>query len=195
MLRRLAHRGFVGMWVDLFGYGPGTSPEVELNLALGTPHLRSADGRYLFYDLRPYAARYRSAESIWSEAQKRAWYPVELIFQRGFYEEDRDGAHSWHWARKQGQLVLVNPLETWRQVRVSMQLRTGFDKPRTIRISILDHTESVSVGRVLPWERVVALPPLGLLELSFSCDCKRVNAPSDPRNLYFNIDDLKVEDR
>jgi hypothetical protein len=166
-----------------------------LTAALGAPPLRSANARYLFYDLRPYAARCLSAESAWSEPQRRSRYPVELTFERGFYDEDHDASHGWHWAGKHGRLVLVNPLNSRRNVLVSMLLRTGFDEPQNIRVSGPDRTDNLAVGRVWAWRRSIALPPLGQAALSFSCDCKRAYAPADPRQLYFVVDDLKVEDR
>lgn len=195
MLNRLAHRGFAGLWVDLFGYGPQNSPEAALTSALGFAPLRSSDGRYLFYDLRSYTTRCLSAEGNWSEAQKRAQHPVELMFERGFYDEDRDATHVWHWARKRGRLVLVNPLNTSRQIRVSMVLHTGFDEPQNLRVSGAGYSDGLLVGRAHPWERNVDLPPLARVPLDFSCDCKRTYAPADPRHLYFVVDDLKIQDR
>jgi hypothetical protein len=121
---------------------------------------------------------------------------VELTFERGFYDEDHDATHGWHWARKHGRLVLINPLDTWRHVRASAVLRTGFDEPRDIRISGPDRAEDLPVGRATAWERSIVLPPLGSVALSFSCgDCKRAYAPPDPRQLFFVLDDLKIEDR
>jgi len=47
--------GFTGLWVDTFGYSknPETLRALQERL-LPYPPLRSSDGRYLFYDLRPY---------------------------------------------------------------------------------------------------------------------------------------------
>lgn len=194
MLHRLAHRGFAGLWVDLFGYTQTASPEAALTSILGTP-MRSANGRYLFYNLLPYAAHCRSIESGWSEAQKRAQHPVETILERGFYDADRDATHSWYWSRKHGKLVLVNPINTERHIQVSMLLRIGYAKPQSIRVSDGTRSEDLLVARVLSWKRDIDLPPLGQAAFDFSCNCKQVYAPADPRKLYFSVDDLKVQDR
>ena len=49
MVHRLHHREFAGIWVDLFGYDVGSTPEIELTRMLGVTPLRSANGRYLFW--------------------------------------------------------------------------------------------------------------------------------------------------
>jgi hypothetical protein len=92
--------------------------------------------------------------------------------------------------------VLVNPLDTWRHIHLSMTLRTSFDAPQNIRVSSGGHSDDLPIGRVLPWERDISLPPLGQAAISFSCpSCKRTDAPADPRQLYFVANDLKVQDR
>jgi phosphoglycerol transferase len=51
--------GFTGYWIDTFGYDPATLASVREGLAkqLRVEPLVSRDGRFLFYDLRPYAER------------------------------------------------------------------------------------------------------------------------------------------
>lgn len=194
MLHRISHRGFAGIWVDLFGYNPRTSPEAALTGELGPP-LRSANGRYLFYDVQPYAERLKEAERGWTPAQDRAQHPVELTFERGFYDEERDAVTSWHWSRKRGRVVLINPLRTERRIQLSMRLQTGYDEPQRIRIATPEGAEDVSVLRSTAWSRILALPPGGQVPVSFSCDCKRTDNPAEIRAVYFGVLDLKVEER
>ena len=51
--------GFTGYWIDSFGYDAETMAELQRQLTrrLRVEPLVSRDGRFLFYDLRPYAAR------------------------------------------------------------------------------------------------------------------------------------------
>lgn len=51
--------GFTGYWIDTFGYDDATlaSIRAQLGKKLRVAPLESRDGRFLFYDLRPYAKR------------------------------------------------------------------------------------------------------------------------------------------
>ncbi|HMS87130.1 MAG TPA: hypothetical protein PKE56_01710 [Acidimicrobiales bacterium] len=52
--------GFEGLWVDTWGYGDGSADGAQvarLPAELGVSPLRSPDGRFLFFDLRPYRER------------------------------------------------------------------------------------------------------------------------------------------
>jgi phosphoglycerol transferase len=54
--------GFTGLWVDRFGYpDSGAKAEAALVRLLGARPLRSGNGRWLFFDLRPYAHNHRPA--------------------------------------------------------------------------------------------------------------------------------------
>jgi phosphoglycerol transferase len=194
MLHTLSQRGFSGIWVDLFGYNAQTSPESQLTGELAVTPLRSANGRYLFYDMRSYSARHETAESAWNEAQKRSGHPVELTFERGFYDDEPGGAQSLMSSRKRGRLVLINPLETERTVELSTTLETRSDRPRNIRIEAGGLIENLPVTRALLWSRTLTLPPGGQIPVSFYCVCDRMNGTGS-RPAYFRAADIKVEER
>lgn len=48
--------GFTGIWIDTFGYTDGGAEARQIQEAVGVEPLVSADGRFLFFDLRPYRA-------------------------------------------------------------------------------------------------------------------------------------------
>lgn len=54
-LPALLGMGFTGLWVDTFGYADGGATTAEdLTDELGVEPLASSDGRFLFYDMRPF---------------------------------------------------------------------------------------------------------------------------------------------
>lgn len=58
-LPALIGAGFTGLWVDTFGYDDGgVQVRIELDEATGVEPMVSADGRTLYYDLRPLRDRY-----------------------------------------------------------------------------------------------------------------------------------------
>jgi phosphoglycerol transferase len=63
--------GFTGYWIDTFGYDPAPLASIreDLDRRLRVEPLVSRDGRFLFYDLRPYAERLdRSPRELRDEA-------------------------------------------------------------------------------------------------------------------------------
>ncbi len=55
-LPALLGMGFTGIWIDTFGYTDGGAEARQVQDAVGVEPLVSADGRFLFFDLRPYRA-------------------------------------------------------------------------------------------------------------------------------------------
>ena len=63
--------GFTGLWVDTYGYTDGGREIAQIQGTVGVEPIRSMDGRFLFYDLRPYKARLgRSQASLAAEAKR-----------------------------------------------------------------------------------------------------------------------------
>ena len=55
-LPALLGMGFTGIWIDTFGYTDGGAEARQIQDAVGVEPLVSSDGRFLFFDLRPYRA-------------------------------------------------------------------------------------------------------------------------------------------
>ncbi|MBV9502535.1 MAG: hypothetical protein JO138_24455, partial [Acidobacteriaceae bacterium] len=85
MLHELVHAGFSGLWIDELGYIHGDSPERQISAVLETAAIGDGTGRYLFYDLRSFAARVAREESKMSPAELLALHPVEIIPDGGVY--------------------------------------------------------------------------------------------------------------
>jgi phosphoglycerol transferase len=190
MLHNLYHAGFSGIWVDLFGYNAQNSPEGALSQFIGAPH-RNPDGRFLFYDMRAYKSEIAGVEA--APGPVRAEHPVQTLFERGFYDEEKDGSNIWHWARKRGRVVFINPLKENRSARISMTLLTGSDQPQRIRISGPNIAEDIIVRRSVNYARIIALTSGGQSFLTFQCDCKAVKS-DDPRDLRFEVLNLRIID-
>ncbi|MDQ6697570.1 MAG: hypothetical protein M3Z46_08950 [Actinomycetota bacterium] len=63
--------GFTGLWVDTYGYPAGSEEIADIQGVVRVEPIRSTDGRFLFYDLRPYKARLgRSDASLAAEAKR-----------------------------------------------------------------------------------------------------------------------------
>lgn len=192
MVHKLVHAGFSGVWVDRFGYAAGASPEAELSSVLATAPVRSADGRFIFVDLRSFAARVLEEEATTSRSELFSRHPIEIIPDGGFYGEEHNQARRWRWAAKKAGLILRNELNIPRSVEVWATLETR--GPGQIMITGAQANDAIVISGVRDYERKIALPAQGQVRLSFSCDCRRVDAPADPRSLYLRLVDFRIVD-
>ena len=168
MLSTLVEERFTGLWVDTAGY-----QEAPITAVVGSQPYRSRDGRFAFYDLRPFAASPHKPEA-----------PVLPLFERGFYFEESGGGHFWHWSLPHGRITLVNPSTAIRRVAVSMRIEAADKLPHQVRVG------AGAVRTPVTFSRTLDLPASGKYSFDLVCDCPAVNAGS--RVIYFLVWDLTV---
>lgn len=178
LLRALCQRGFTGLWLDQEGYNPGASPAQAIAQELGAAPIESPDHRFVFFDLRNYAAAQRP----------RSDDPVQVLFERGFYYEERGDGHVWHWSLRRGRVTLVNPLDTPRKITLSMKLQSADQKPHTVQIAHDGQVDSATTGT--SYQRAVNLSANAIASFDLTCSCPGVRPPTGGRVLYFFVSDL-----
>jgi hypothetical protein len=85
-------------------------------------------------------------------------------------------------------------LEEARIVRVSFDLQAGGDRQHKVRINVPGEVEDVDVTAKASYERRIELPAGGRVELNLSCECERIIAPGDQRELYFDISAFRIQE-
>jgi phosphoglycerol transferase len=195
MLTNLSAAGFSGIWIDRFGYPTGTSPEREIREELGVAPLERPDGRIAFYDLRTKLKQRKTVEISRDVRlpEQHSVHPVEITFPAGFYAEEHNSRQAFRWCSRRGLIELRNTLPKFRSVKLDMTLQTGSAQQEPITISIGEQSERVGVTiNSVSYSRKIQLPPGKTVSVSFDCECKPVNAPGDPRDLYFALASLRV---
>ena len=180
MLRAIVQRGFAGLWLDAAGYAAGTSPENAISAALGAAPYRSPNGRFLFYDLRGF----RPTGST---------DPVQIIFERGFYYEERGGGHMWHWSLRRGRMALANPNEVARNISLSLHIQTADSAPHSLTVTWSGNVTRFRAAEFQPLAINLAARQILLIDLA--CDCPSVQPPGSPRRLYFSVSDVSTIER
>lgn len=61
-------------------------------------------------------------------------------------------------------------------------------------ITAAQTSDVMVISGVRDYQCKIALPAQGQVRLSFSCDCRCVEAPGDPRSLYFRLVDFRIVD-
>jgi hypothetical protein len=117
---------------------------------------------------------------------------AKVTWAKGFYDYEGTGESNWRWCAASGGIVVDNPNGRDMDVEISMSLMTQY--PERTRLSITgDLMQGEYQINNSPKEIVVGLRLRpGSHTISFSSSAKRVDAPSDPRELYFRVFNFSV---
>ena len=169
--------GFNGVEVDRRGYGDqATALQAALTSMLGPPEITSANGLYLFWDLRPrrrqLPAERRAAMGV---ATVR---PMRLEWGLGMYGREGTGADWWRWADRHAEVLMMNPTDQRRRMLLDVRLQSGGSAPARTTVTFPDGaTRTVSIAREGTRLAHVFDTPPGRARLRFDTNGSQVAAP------------------
>jgi phosphoglycerol transferase len=137
----LAYAGFVGVFLDRFGYpgGDGDAVAARLAAAVAVEPTVSEDGRYVFLDLTAFAGRLRErlGEEEWGRRKEAALHPVSARWHGGvaFGEPTSGNGVVWWCGDDRNDLVVANPLPYERAVHVRLTVLRPGGAPAVVRLS------------------------------------------------------------
>lgn len=195
-LPRLALAGFGGVYIDRRGW-PDRGAALENSLAIELERLpiRSGDGRYLFFDLGPYAQKLRGTLGPdWTSASDRARYPLLLAWGQGCDRLESDVAETWRWCGSSGTLRIENGLKRNRPVIMEMRVASGVDNPATLWVtgSLWKEVISIPTGGTLV-RRSFTIPP-GHSFVRLRTDAEPLTAVEDSRALNIRITGFQLRE-
>jgi phosphoglycerol transferase len=196
MASRLGQWGFDAVWVDRYGLVAEDRDIVEVLLAQGLRRIaESASGRYIVLALTlanpsDDGASPSARESDYSSKLRVSSPTVAILPVAGFHEQERDiiAGVDFRWSEKHGELLVYNPSR--QATLVELKFRAVFSagelEVRAGGESIILNPQDIATLR-FPVEA-------GSFEtVLFDGRMTRVWAPADPRSLFFQVRDLRVD--
>lgn len=197
----VAASGFEGLTIDRSSYsdnGQAAKTQVEHRLRLRP--LVSADGRLLFYDLRPLRSwlesHYSSAEI--GRLRTAALHPVTIEWTGSFWDEERNGVNAWRWSKsREAYFGVDNPTSESR--RLTLRFVLAAQQSGQSNAIVFYPDQSTEMIRVSPTgvlvERTLTLPP-GHHFVRISSDASKIpTVPGDPRSaLYVRVANASLID-
>ncbi len=183
-LERFAVMGYQGIHIDRRGYADnGQAIEARLSLLLETKPLVSADGRDVFFDVRPYAGRIKNhyPEAQWQRRQEWALAPVTMHWGAGFEGEECDGTKSWRvCSAARGEAVVINPTKEARPVTLRFRVCDYAPVPAHLTLSgpVIEETLQIDPAGKEFSHTFLASP--GETALHFACDAPPLVTPIHP---------------
>ena len=192
---RLVLLGFDGLLIDLRGFSPPKKYEAlhfELERCVG--HIKPLvhhDGTLVFYDLSGYAKQLRDSygKHTFDDMARKERERIVPMWLKGFFSGDRV-----YYGRSDALLMLLNPSDRPRTVRISSDLGTLVKEPTTLTITGPGWTDKLVVSDAnQPYTREILLQP-GYTKIHFHCPPPPSYLPADSRNLIILVSNFRKTD-
>lgn len=190
--------GFDGIYIDSFGYLPEELEylmEELLKITNETPII-SGNNRLIFIKLSSYRQKLidEYGKGRFERTKDDILNPTVLTWTNGFSVLEGDEINNWRWSNKKGELIINNYSDEIKNLTLEFTISTI--EPT---MSITTISSSMFETKILDTNlegQFVALDinvPPGVNSIIFESTANRVYAPNDPRELYFKVDNFKLE--
>jgi phosphoglycerol transferase len=198
LVLKLAFAGFNGIYIDRYGYADkGAQIESEIAHTLGSEPFISGDGRLVFFNTTEFNKRLKEGfnEQDWQVKQDLTLHPLDLSWQGGFSDLEVGPGKAWRWCSSEGELHIDNKSRRTRKVEFQMSFSSGQQEYSDLLISSPLISEKLRINAApSAYAKTINVPP-GHHVVKFVCNARRVDAPLDPRNLVFRIENFNVKEQ
>jgi phosphoglycerol transferase len=182
LLDAISAAGFDGIWIDRHGY-VGQNPLLipELQKMLNEQPVSSPDGRYVFFDLRRFAARLRAhtAPAKLAALRQAVLHPPGSYVSAGFYGGGPDGTSTW----AVNYVTMQATNSTGRPRRVVFYTQVHSATPGNFTLSITLPDGQVKKFPFNQRQRLIEFPltlPPGTSAINLASNATAVTAPASP---------------
>jgi phosphoglycerol transferase len=195
-LETISLAGFSGVYLDRKGYADqGAEMEAKLASLLDTKPMVSANGQMVFLNMGGY--NLKLADKYGAEIgakRKAALHPLWLEWTEGCYGLEGSAEFNWNWCSSRGELVINNPLDEERKLKLEMGLATGYEELANLSLDGPSISETLKVNsNPTAYAKVITVPP-GRQVIRFACDAKQVHAPLESRSLVFKVLNFSLQE-
>jgi phosphoglycerol transferase len=193
MVVALSGAGFAGICIDRYGYlDHGVAIESRLRSALGIEPIVSQNGRRSFFLLDPgHIAELRLLNRPQKDSDALQ-APTTVSAGDGCWPLEGTVEHNWHWCGREGEIIVSNPTNKTRTVKLNMILATGHPELSSITVRGPSFSQTLQANDSgIPFSvSVLARPGDSILHLT--SDAMAVVSSADPRTLVFLVRNLQL---
>ena len=198
MIKSIAFAGFNGIYIDSYGYPDNGAQLIEnISTILGTTPIFSEDHRLYFFDMTGYNLKLKSQypSDEWSKKSDQILHPLLIQWTDGFSILEGTPRSNWRWSSSEGVATITNPTNTSKIVLINTTFFTGYPEMSEMKIESSDFSDIIDINNSgYYYQKEITIPP-GSYTIKFSCDAKRVDAPSDPRVLVFRMTNFQMTEQ
>lgn len=113
--------------------------------------------------------------------------------QTGFYGEEYDSnGHLFRWSKKASSLIICNGTEKNTSMALNATVQTDAPRAQPLLVCFFDHCNNYVFGSAPIEVKENYVVPPGCHNVNFQTEAAAINAPNDPRTMYFKISNLKT---
>lgn len=197
LMRALVLSGFDAVWIDRYGYkDSGVSVIQGLIEAGGQEILPGMSPRYVILDIREPAKQleFFLGEAKFKDESASTLGVILLNWGSGFYPQERNAdGHIFRWSKDRSRLTIFNSGSGFREGRLTFKLAS--EDTGNVAIHSNGKIQVVPTSTV-PVEYMIdfSLSPGAKENIEFVANLGKVNAPNDPRKLYFYVMDFQIHE-
>ena len=195
MIDELSFTGFNGIYVDSYGYtDKGSEMISSLSSILQTTPIVSNGERYYFFDMTKYNDQLKSewTPDGFTKQKNRILNSSRFEWHDGFSGLEKSGDKTWRWCSSRGTLIITNPTENVKTLLINTTIFSGYPEYSQLKIESPEFSDMITINNAgYHYQKELLIPP-GKYTISFFSDGKRVEAPNDPRDLVFHMDNTQI---
>lgn len=119
--------------------------------------------------------------------------PLSYQFTDGFYELEGTPEVNWSWCDETGILIVRNYTGEDQTVQLVANAYTGYEEISSLIIMSEDDESRYQISSAGTAVEYTFTAHPGENQISFSTDAQRVDAPDDPRSMYFRLQNASIE--
>ena len=195
MIELLSLAGFEGIYIDKRAYLEEDYRILEkfLRDTLELSPIISENNYMIFFSMNKFNDKVRRKYTL-EELDRWKTFVLNTTLQfDGFYQPEENNLHKWIWSNSSSSIKIKNYLSNRQYIKLKMKIYTGYldDSNLIVELNGLKkmykiNSEGLEIIMDIQLES-------GENIIKLSTDAEKINAPNDLRELYFRIEELKLE--
>ena len=126
--------------------------------------------------------------------QSMATNGYDFIWGDGFSGLEGDKENNWRWSDRESKLKIINSLNTKKLITIKMGIATGYEEKSALFINndSFKDIAYINIGGYQYSANILLEPGVNIL--NFLSEAKKIEAPNDPRELYFKVLNFSSEE-
>lgn len=197
LLLNLGIAGFNGIYINRNGFEDnGAKIEKSITALIGKPPITSPDGTLSFFDLRQHQSKLRKSMTMtqWGSHVINFHNQVNVshVWGKGFYEAENSNNQTWRWSNKKSSLYITNYTNKPMTIDLSFKAFSSDNKASDLILSDsrMNYSLKINSAGTDIVKSIVIMP--GSHKLTFNTNADKVITSNDPREMYFRIENFKL---
>ena len=195
LLKKLSLVNFDGIYIDRYGYKDnGSQIENQLTELLKVTSLQDDKKRLMFFDIRNFKESYiaklgNKIDLCRQMAGVQVTHPT-IVSNPGLYDLEKDTQGNWRWSNKTSEISIYNPDHEEKIINLRMQIATGYPSLSKLDIYTDDMSQKSGIevsSTPIDYSIQLRIKPMDKVTVNFSSDAQQVEAPTDPRTMFFRL--------